>query len=234
MNRRRNFFQPVNKTLGEGIARLLSTQILAGRLEEQKQLLTQSELKLLQAQVNPHFLFNTLNTLAAVVGKNPQLARQLVQNFSTVFRKNLKRGGEEVTLEDEMEHVAAYLNIEKARYSGCLTVSIDIPEEFLLVMLPAFSLQPIVENAVKHGTSQLVGTGEIRIHAKREGSDLLLSVEDNAGLFDADAIEGGLGMMLVERRLRNRFGPEYVIDVVSDRDAFTRVTLRVPMGAQQK
>jgi two-component system LytT family sensor kinase len=228
------FFSTINKTLGEGIARLLSTQILAGRLEEQKQLLTQAELKLLQAQVNPHFLFNTLNTLAAVVMKDPPHARQLVQNLSTVFRKNLKRDGEEVTLEDEMEHVAAYLNIEKARYSGCLSVSINIPEEFLFVRLPAFSLQPIVENAVKHGTSQLVGTGEIRVDAKREGNDLLLSVEDNAGLFDADAVEGGLGMMLVERRLKNRFGPAYGIDVMSDRDSFTRVTLRVPMKAQQK
>lgn len=222
-------FSTINRTLGEGIARLLSTQIIAGRFEQQKQLLTQSELKLLQAQVNPHFLFNTLNTLSAVVGRDPEQARQLVQNLSTFFRKNLKRAGDEVTLEDELEHVDAYLRIEKARFSGNLAVSVDIPSEFASVRLPAFSLQPIVENAIKHGTSQLTGKGEIRIEARREGDDLLLCVADNAGLYEACPGHNGLGMNLVERRLKNRFGLNYGVSVISDRDVSTCVTLRIPM-----
>ncbi|MGV2291957.1 sensor histidine kinase [Trinickia sp. YCB016] len=222
-------FSTINRTLGEGIAHLLSAQILAGRFEDQKQLLTQSELKLLQAQINPHFLFNTLNTLAAVIAKDPERARQLVQNLSTFFRKNLKRPAEEVTLDDELEHIEAYLEIEKARFAGKLEVRIDIPKEFAAVRLPAFSIQPIVENAIKHGTSQLIGKGEIHITARRDGDDLLIDVEDNAGLYDEHATSGGLGMNLVAKRLENRFGPGYGTTVTCENDVSTRVTLRIPM-----
>jgi two-component system LytT family sensor kinase len=222
-------FSTINRTLGEGIARLLSAQILAGRYEDQKQMLTQSELKLLQAQINPHFLFNTLNTLAAVITQDPERARQLVQNLSTFFRKNLKRQSEEVTLEDELEHVEAYLEIEKARFAGKLDVQIDIPQEFATVRLPAFSIQPIVENAIKHGTSQLIGKGEIHITAERNGDDLLIEVDDNAGFYDANATSGGLGMNLVAKRLEHRFGPGYGTTVACENDVWTRVTLRIPM-----
>lgn len=224
-------FSTINRTLGEGIARLLSAQILAGRYEEQKRLLTQSELKLLQAQVNPHFLFNALNTLAAVTASDPQRARQLVQNLSTFFRKNLKRPSEEVTLEDEMAHVEAYLEIEKARFAGNLEVRVDIPAEAASVRLPAFSVQPIVENAIKHGTSQLLGKGEVRITARRNQDDLLLCVTDNAGLYEERQPAGGLGMQLVARRLQNRFGPDYSLRIDCERDVSTCVTLRIPMEA---
>lgn len=222
-------FSTINRTLGEGIARLLSAQILAGRYEDQKQMLTQSELKLLQAQINPHFLFNTLNTLAAVIAKDPERARQLVQNLSTFFRKNLKRPSEEVPLEDELEHVEAYLEIEKARFAGKLDVQIDIPPEFSGVRLPAFSIQPIVENAIKHGTSQLIGKGAVFIAARRDGDDLLIEVTDNAGLYDEHLPCGGLGMNLVDKRLRNSFGPGYGTTVMCEDDVWTRVTLRIPM-----
>jgi len=222
-------FSTINRTLGQGIARLLSAQILAGRYEAQKQLLTQSELKLLQAQVNPHFLFNTLNTLAAVVPKDPERARQLVQSLSVFFRKNLKRKSEEVTLDDELEHVEAYLEIEKARFTGNLDVTIDIPSEFSEVRLPAFSLQPIVENAIKHGTSQLLGKGAVHIAAHRDGEDLLIDIADNAGLYDGTATSNGLGMMLVGRRLQAHFGAPYGVRVACDRDVATHVTLRIPM-----
>ena len=222
-------FSTINRTLGQGIARLLSAQILAGRYEAQKQLLTQSELKLLQAQVNPHFLFNTLNTLAAVVPKDPERARQLVQNLAVFFRKNLKRKSEEVSLDDEIEHVEAYLEIEKARFAGNLDVTIDIRREFSEIRLPAFSLQPIVENAIKHGTSQLLGKGEVKIGAERDGEDLLIDIADNAGLYEEGANRGGLGMMLVSRRLQAHFGVPYGVRVTCDHDVATHVTLRIPM-----
>ncbi len=230
-------FSTINRTLGEGIARLLSAQILAGRYEAQKQLLTQSELKLLQAQVNPHFLFNTLNTLAAVVPKDPERARQLVQHLAVFFRKNLKRPAEEVTLDDEISHVEAYLEIEKARFVGNLDVIIDIPREFADVRLPAFSLQPIVENAIKHGTSQLIGKGEVRITARRDGDDVVIDIADNAGLHDPEASVpkegGGLGMKLVERRLQARFGASYGVGVACERDVATHVTLRIPFVSSE-
>ncbi|WP_448192312.1 LytS/YhcK type 5TM receptor domain-containing protein [Azospirillum sp. sgz301742] len=222
-------FSTINRTLGEGIARLLSSQILAGRYEQQKQLLSQSEIKLLHAQVNPHFLFNTLNTLSAVIRNDPERARQLVQNLSTFFRKNLKRPSEEASLNDEVEHVNAYLQIELARFTGRLTVEMDVPDELRHARLPAFSLQPVVENAIKHGTSQLLGSGHVRISARRDGGDLLLSVEDNAGLYEEKPGGDGLGMTLVDRRIRNRYGEAYGVTVACEPDVSTRVTLRVPL-----
>ena len=140
-------FSSINRTLGEGIAQLLSAQILAGQYERQKALLTQSEIKLLHAQVNPHFLFNALNTLKAVIRRDSDQAGQLVQYLSTFFRKNLKRPAEIVTLADEIEHVNAYLQIEKARFQANLQIHMLVPEALAQHQLPAFTLQPIVENA---------------------------------------------------------------------------------------
>jgi two-component system LytT family sensor kinase len=221
-------FASINRTLGEGIAQLLSTQILAGRYEHQKQLLAQSEIKLLHAQVNPHFLFNALNTLSAVIRRDPDHARALVQYLSTFFRKNLKRPSDEVTLQDELEHVNAYLQIELARFAGRLTVDIEVPQALQGVQLPPFSLQPIVENAIKHGTSQLFGAGHVRIGAQEGPEGLLLWVEDNAGLYRPGDGGGGLGMGLVDRRIKGRFGERFGVRVACEQERFTRVTIHLP------
>ncbi|WP_417067022.1 LytS/YhcK type 5TM receptor domain-containing protein [Niveibacterium terrae] len=222
-------FASINRTLGEGIAQLLSNQILAGKFEQQKQLLAQSEIKLLHAQVNPHFLFNALNTLSAVIRRDPERARELVKYLSTFFRKNLKRPSDEVTLQDELEHVNAYLQIELTRFAGRLSVTIDVPEALQGVHLPAFSLQPIVENAIKHGTSQMFGPGEVHIHATEpQPGELALSVEDNAGLFERKAGGDGLGMGLVDRRIKARFGETYGVSVECEAGRYTRITLHLP------
>ncbi|MBP2314377.1 sensor histidine kinase [Azospirillum soli] len=222
-------FSTINRALGEGIAKLLSSQILAGRYEQQKVLLAQSEIKLLHAQVNPHFLFNALNTISAVTCDDPEKARDLIGHLSTFFRKNLKRASEQASLADEIEHVSAYLQIELARFSDQLSVEIDIPDELRSVCLPAFSLQPVVENAIKHGTSQLLRPGLIRISARSDGHDLVLDVEDNAGLYERGPSGSGLGMNLVDRRIKNRYGNTYGVSVAHGRDVFTRVTIRVPL-----
>ncbi len=222
-------FSSINRTLGEGIAQLLSAQILAGKYERQKALLAQSEIKLLHAQVNPHFLFNALNTLMAVIRRDKDQAGLLVQYLSTFFRKNLKRSSEIVTLADEIEHVNAYLQIEKARFQSLLDVRLQIPEELSHQQLPAFSLQPIVENAIKHGTSQLLGQGEIIIQASREGQQLILSIQDNAGLYHPHNKTDGLGMSLVDKRLRAQFGDSYGITVNCEPDRFTCISLRLPL-----
>ncbi|MFS2221681.1 LytS/YhcK type 5TM receptor domain-containing protein [Pantoea sp. B65] len=222
-------FSSINRTLGEGIAQLLSAQILAGKYERQKALLAQSEIKLLHAQVNPHFLFNALNTLMAVIRRDKDQAGLLVQYLSTFFRKNLKRPSEVVTLADEIEHVNAYLQIEKARFQDLLNVRLQIPDELAHQQLPAFSLQPIVENAIKHGTSQLLGKGEILIQARREGQYLVLSIEDNAGLYQPQPKGNGLGMSLVDKRLRAQFGDSYGISVSCEADRFTCISLRLPL-----
>ena len=233
---RNRLFSSINRTLGEGIAQLLSAQILAGKFERQKALLAQSEIKLLHAQVNPHFLFNALNTLLAVIRKDTDKAGQLVQNLSTFFRKNLKRSAEVVTLAEELEHVNAYLQIELARFPTQLKVDLQVPDEFYFQKLPAFTLQPLVENAIKHGTSQLLSNGNIVIRAYRQHDGVVVEVEDNAGLYQQTGSgtrsnpEGGLGMSLVDKRLRARFGDDYGISVSCDPDYFTRVTLRLPTG----
>ncbi|WP_262250702.1 sensor histidine kinase, partial [Escherichia coli] len=126
---------------------------------------------------------------------------QLVQYLSTFFRKNLKRPSEIVTLADEIEHVNAYLQIEKARIQSRLQVQLDVPSTLSRQKLPAFTLQPIVENAIKHGTSQLLDTGNVAIRAGREGQLLMLDVEDNAGLYQPAAGSSGLGRSLVDKRL---------------------------------
>lgn len=226
---RNRLFSSINRTLGEGIAQLLSAQILAGKFEQQKALLAQSEIKLLHAQVNPHFLFNALNTLMAVIRHDSEKAGQLVQYLSTFFRKNLKRPSEIVTLADELEHVNAYLQIELARFPSRLKVDLQVPAEFLSHSLPAFTLQPLVENAIKHGTSQLLNNGHIVIRAWGKERMTIVEVEDNAGLYQAEQNGDGLGMSLVDKRLRARFGDDYGITVSCEPDAFTRVTLRLPM-----
>ncbi|MDX5630127.1 MULTISPECIES: sensor histidine kinase [unclassified Brenneria] len=227
-------FSSINRTLGEGIAHLLSAQILAGRFERQKQLLAQSEIKLLHAQVNPHFLFNALNTLSAVIRRNPDHARQLVLSLSTFFRKNLKRSNDEVSLSDEMEHVNAYLEIEKARFADHLTVDITLPDSLLEARLPAFSLQPIVENAIKHGISQMFDVGHIHISGRLHANTLELTVEDNAGMYQPPSGGDGLGMNLVDRRIKARYGTHFGITVVCEAERFTRVEVRVPFISPKK
>ncbi|MGM3173405.1 sensor histidine kinase [Dickeya lacustris] len=222
-------FSSINRTLGEGIGHLLSAHIFAGRFEQQKQLLVQSELKLLHAQVNPHFLFNALNTLSAIIRRNPDQARQLVLSLSTFFRKNLKRNSDDVPLSDELEHVNAYLDIEKARFSNVLTVEIAVPPALRHARLPAFSLQPLVENAIRHGISQMLGNGHLRISARTHATMLELTVEDNAGNYSPRNGSDGLGMNLVDRRIKARYGHHYGITVTSQPAQFTRVQIRVPL-----
>ncbi|SLM61983.1 MULTISPECIES: sensor histidine kinase [Dickeya] len=223
-------FSSINRTFGEGIASLLAAQILAGQYERSKQLLTQSEIKLLHAQVNPHFLFNALNTLLAVIRRDSEQAGKLVQSLSTFFRKNLKRSAEVVTLADEIEHVNAYLQIEKARFQERLQVRFELPPELMTMRLPAFSLQPLVENAIKHGTAHLLGTGIITLSARQQGQRLLLGIEDNAGLYqpDANTNSTGLGMNLVDKRIRSRYGEEYGLSVTCEPDCYTHVLVTLP------
>lgn len=224
-------FSTINRTLGEGIAKLLSSQILDGRYERQKSLLLQSELKLLHAQVNPHFLFNTLNTIIAVTHDDPAKARALLTDLAVFLRKNLKRPTEDVTLSEEIEHTKAYLGIQLARFADRLGVEIDIPEALLNVRVPAFTLQPLVENAIKHGTSQMIRTGYIRIRGYQDEQAIFLEVEDNAGLYDPKPDGGGLGMNIVDRRIKNRHGESFGVSMSCERNIATRATVRIPKEA---
>jgi len=221
-------FLNFNRTLGEGIARLLSEQLLRARYEEQKRLLVTSELKLIQAQVNPHFLFNALNTIIAVVRKDAERGRDLLLHLSNFFRKNLKRAGDLSTLEEELDHVNSYLKIEKARFEDRLQIEVAVDPALLAVKMPIFTLQPIVENAVKHGISGLIAGGVVRIVGRREGELAVIEVEDNAGAYCQELKEGGLGMTIVDRRIKNLYGERFGLAVACADREWTRVAVTLP------
>lgn len=222
-------FLNLNRSLGEGITTLLSHQLLHARYEEQQNLLVQSELKLVQAQVNPHFLFNALNTIIAVVRKDAGQARELLLHLSNFFRKNLKRSGELATLEEELDHVGSYLKIELARFADRLQVETEVDPALLGVKMPTFTLQPIVENAVKHGISTMLGPGLVRITARRENDRAVIVVEDNAGTYCAQIQDGGLGMALVDKRIKNLYGSRFGLETSCEPEQATRVAVLLPV-----
>lgn len=225
---KKRLFLKINHTLGEGIANLLSQQLLAGRLEQQQRMLVQSELKLVQAQINPHFLFNTLNTISAITRRDPGRARELLLHLSRFFRNNLKRQSGLTTLREEQEHCLSYLEIEQARFGERLTVINEIPFHLAEVQLPSFTLQPLIENAIKHGICSLLGEGRLRLFARETPEAITLCVEDNAGAWQPSGQGDGLGMSLVDKRLKSAFGERYGIDVQWEPEQWTRVSLTLP------
>ena len=225
-------FLNMNKTLGEGITRLLSNQLLASRYEMQKNLLVQSELKLLQAQVNPHFLFNSLNTIIAILRIDAARCKELLIHLSNFFRKNLKRGSDLSTLAEELDQVNSYLQIEKARYDDRLVVEIDIDPSLLTVILPTFTLQPLVENAFKHGISRMMGQGITRIKAFRTDGRAFIEIEDNAGIFHEKVTEDGHGIKIVDKRLKGHFGMDSGVAISCVPNELTRVTVQIPVESR--
>ena len=225
---KKRLFLKINHTLGEGIANLLSQQLLSGRLEQQQRLLVQSELKLIQAQINPHFLFNTLNTISAITRRDPERARQLLLHLSRFFRKNLKRQSDMATLQEEQEHCQSYLEIEQARFGERLTVQNEIPPQLAQLQLPSFTLQPLIENAIKHGISTLLEHGRIRLYAEETPEQVRLCVEDNAGAWQGELTGDGLGMNIVDRRLKSAFGDRFGLSVQCEPEQWTRVSFSIP------
>jgi two-component system LytT family sensor kinase len=182
------------------------------------------------AQVNPHFLFNALTTIIAITRSDAERARELLAHLATFFRKNLKRSGELSTLREELEHVGSYLEIEKARFEERLVVEIDVDPSLLDVVLPTFTLQPLIENAIKHGVST-VDRGTARIRAYRRDGQVLVDIEDDVGSYRKPAGGDGLGMKIVDQRIKHLLGPGCGVSVVCVPDELTRVTVALP-GAQ--
>ncbi|WP_318463620.1 sensor histidine kinase [Photobacterium leiognathi] len=226
---KRKLFSTVNMSMAEGIAQLLSSQILYGDYLQQQTLLSQAEIKLLHAQVNPHFLFNALNTISAITRRDPDKARELIQNLSQFFRSNLKQNINTVTLREELAHVNAYLTIEKARFTDRLTVNIDIEDKLLDTKLPSFTLQPLVENAIKHGISEVLEGGTVEIYSKPHPQGDEIIVEDNAGNYQPPADNHvGLGMEIVDKRLSNQFGRDSALKIACEQHQFTRISFIIP------
>ncbi|MCS0454588.1 sensor histidine kinase [Vibrio diabolicus] len=226
---KRKLFSTANMSMAEGIAQLLSSQILYGDYQQQQALLAQAEIKLLHAQVNPHFLFNALNTISAITRRDPDKARELIQNLSHFFRSNLKQNINTVTLKEELAHVNSYLSIEKARFTDRLKVEIDIQPELLDIKLPSFTLQPLVENAIKHGISNMLEGGKVHIYSEAHPQGHLITVEDNAGSFEPPKENhSGLGLEIVDKRLTNQFGRDASLKITCEPHQFTKMSFIIP------
>lgn len=226
---RRKLLSNINISMAEGIAQLLSSQILLGHYQQQQTLLTQAELKLLHAQVNPHFLFNALTTISAVTRREPEKARVLIQHLSQFFRKNLKQNIESVSLREELSHVNAYLTIEQARLTNRLRVSIDVDPALMDIKLPTFTLQPLIENAIKHGISTMLSAGKLEIYSHNTAEGTRIFVTDNAGTFVTNQEEStGLGLKIVDKRLVNHFNDRSSLQIATTKNKLTQVSFLLP------
>ena len=225
-------FLNINRSFGEGLATLYSHQLLRSRYEEQKTLLVQSELKLIQAQVNPHFLFNALNTIMAVVRKDADQARELLLQLSTFFRTNLKRNKNIVTLEEELTHINSYLEIEKARFGERLSIHQEVDPGLLSLLIPVFTLQPLIENAIKHGVAHLLDHGQVWVRAYQQDDSVVIEVEDNAGNYKKPIDAQGLGMRLVDQRIKNIYGKQFGLTVECQPQQKTVVQIKFPLDRE--
>jgi two-component system LytT family sensor kinase len=183
------------------------------KLEEQERLLVEARLAALTSQINPHFLFNTLNSVSSLIRTNPDQARVMVVKLSKVLRRLLRKHENFSALRDELSFIEDYLAIEVVRFGEKLRFEKDVAEDTLDMLVPSMLLQPLVENSIKHGLSSKVEGGIIRIRARRSGARLYLSVEDDGvGIPEArlaTVLEHGIGMGNVNERLRVLFGSEY-------------------------
>ena len=231
---------PVDWEFGAGLGMLFSTQLELATLEARARLVNRAELKALQAQVNPHFLFNALNTVVSFCRTDPEKARHLLLQLGDFFRKNLKSGEKFVTLREECEHIRAYLAIEQARFSERLGVREEITEDALNWRLPGLTLQPLVENAIKHGIYPMSTPGEILISALVEDESLVVRISDNGVGISAEKLtlinagvevstSGlGIGLQNVAQRLQILYGKRANFVINSREGKGTEVILRIP------
>jgi len=233
---------PTTIELSKGLSTLLSHQLELSEVDRHLELAKQAEIKALQAQVNPHFLFNALNTIVALVRTDPLKARKLLIALSHFFRQNLNgTTATETTLEEELKHVKSYLEIEETRFTDKLTVRYDVEEVAFSVKIPPMTLQPIVENAMKHGIKQLKNNSEILIQIKKLDEFVMIKVKDNGKGMSQDRLEKvgkeyvesvkgtGIGLYNVNRRLEMMHGAESALQVESKEGVGTTITFKIPM-----
>ncbi|PWF48692.1 sensor histidine kinase [Massilia glaciei] len=202
---------------------------LAERRELESKLLAQeAELRMLRTQIDPHFLFNSLNSISALTGSNPAAARQMTLQLSDFFRLSLGlEAHTKVTLEAECALARHFLAIEKVRFGSRLTVEQDIADDAGPCLLPPLILQPLVENAVKHGIGNLVAGGAVRVAARRTGSVLRISVENDVDDDQPGAPGNGIGLANVRQRLAAAYGHEASVACALE-DKLYRVSITLP------
>ena len=242
------------RAIAEGLGSLLSTQLSSYELDRQAELTARAEVKALQAQINPHFLFNTLNTIASFTRTNPTRARDLLREFSTFYRRTLESSEKTlIPLSQELEQTRRYLKIEKARFGEDRIVETEHVEEGCGELgVPSFLVQPIVENAVRHAMRD-EGALHVDVQVATDGDDILIAVaDDGLGMDEAvaerllagateprrsrgPAAGAGTGMALrnVAERIERFFGVGSGVEIVSKPGEGTCVTLRLA-GARRK
>jgi two-component system LytT family sensor kinase len=202
------------------------------KLEQQKNLLMEARLQALTSQINPHFLFNTLNSVSSLIRTNPEQARVMILKLSRILRRLLRKHEHLSPLRDELDFIDDYLSIEQIRYGGKLRFEKHIEPRALDVLVPSMLLQPLVENCIKHGLSGKVEGGTIVLRARRERSRLYVSVEDDGAGISQDRLSNlmgsGIGVNNVNERLKVLFGEEGLLRIESEEGKGTRVEIQVP------
>lgn len=219
----------------QGLADLFSTQLELTEIDRQQQLAEAAKMQTLHAQINPHFLFNTLNTISSLIRTNPEQARRLLIKFSQMFRFTLQYTGRIISIEKEWEQVTAFLEISIARHGDKLFVTHNISPEIFSYGIPSLTLQPIIENSIKHGLQPREVGGSIAIEGYLTDTDIVFTVTDDGVGFDRDPNyylehppEGHIGLSNVHRRLRGLYGQQYGLSVTSTPEEGTVVTIRIP------
>ncbi|MEN6413136.1 MAG: LytS/YhcK type 5TM receptor domain-containing protein [Veillonellales bacterium] len=226
----------------QGLGQIFSTQLELAKLQHMAELTTKAELKALQAQVNPHFLFNALNTIVSLCRTNSEEARRLLVELSDFFRRSLKTARDFVTLQEELDHVDSYLILEKARFGQRLIIEKQIDENVLDTQIPCFTLQPLVENAVKHGLQAKEHGGTVRISAQRSDIHVEITICDDGVGIPPEIIQKvlvhgfgkgtGVGLSNVNERLKTIYGPQYALAIDSVVGKGTVIKLSIPMKSE--
>lgn len=233
---RENSISKMEIELALGLAQVFSTQIELRKIDAQKELLTKSELKALQAQINPHFLFNALNTIGSLIRIDPEEARELLFHLGHYFRNNLNSSFEDVSLTREIENVNSYVEIERARFGDKLKISYNIPED-IDCSLPPLIIQPIVENAIKHGIFNSLEGGLVEITAEEKNQATEILVRDNGIGMEEELIKyllssgkdsNKIGIRNVNERLKNKYGEDYGLGIRSGIGQGTEVKILIP------
>ncbi|GAA2992553.1 sensor histidine kinase [Actinokineospora diospyrosa] len=210
------------------------------RLEASAEQAAQAELRALRAEISPHFVYNALTVIASLVHSDPERSHELMLDFADYNRYSLARHGEYTTVAEEFHAIETYLALQRAVLGERLRVQVRVAPEVLAVAIPYLVLQPLVENAVRHGVEPRPTGGVVQVRGEAEGSDCVITVDDDGvGMAPAhaEAILAGrgpadsVGLANVDRRLRNVYGPWYGLVVETEREAGTRVVVRMPMFA---
>ncbi|MCC2327500.1 two-component system sensor histidine kinase LytS [Bacillus wiedmannii] len=236
-----NQLSRVEEELAEGLAKIFSTQLELGEAELQSKLLQDAEIKALQAQINPHFLFNAINTVSALCRTDVEKARKLLLQLSVYFRCNLQGARQLlIPLEQELNHVQAYLSLEQARFPNKYEVKMYIEEELKTTLVPPFVLQLLVENALRHAFPKKQPVCEVEVHVFEKWGMVHFEVKDNGQGIEEERLEQ-LGKMVVSskkgtgtalyninERLIGLFGKETMLQIESELNEGTEITFVIP------